>query len=162
MRKLFLAILCCISATVFAQGPQGGFGGMGGGQFDPEAMVKRQADRLKESVGLNDEQYAKVTEFYKKQQEEMMKRFQEGGGQGQGQRMSREDMEKRREAQNAELKKILTEEQWKKYEEMQAQQRQRRGQGGQGQGGPRGFGDGFGGGRPQGAPQGGPQGNPQN
>ena len=153
MRKLFLAILCCLSANVFAQGPQGGFGG---GQIDPEQMITRQADRLKEACGLNDEQYAKVKEFYKKQQEEMMKRFQEGGGQGQGQRMSREDMEKRREAQNAELKKILTEEQWKKYEEMQAQQRQRRGQGGPGQGGPGGPG-GFGGGRPQGAPQGAPQ-----
>ena len=155
MRKLFLAILCCLSASVFAQG-QGG--PQGGGQFDPEQMITRQADRLKETCGLSDEQYAKVKEFYKKQQEEMMKQFQEGGqGQGQGQRMSREDMEKRREAQNAELKKILTEEQYKKYTEAQAQQRQRRGQGGQGgQGGP-------GQGGPQGGPgEGGPQGGPQN
>ncbi|MCQ2095990.1 MAG: hypothetical protein MJY59_04520 [Bacteroidaceae bacterium] len=140
MRKLLLAILCCVATSVFAQG-QGGFGG---GQFDPAQMVKRQADRIKQICELTDEQYEKVKTLYQKQSDEMRKSMEEGQ---QGQRMDREAMQKRREAQEAELKKILTEEQWKKYEEAQKQMRERRGQ--RGQGGPRG---GFQGG-PQGASQ---------
>lgn len=161
MKKILSVIICAFIATsAFAQG----FGGQGGApQFDPAQMATRQADRIKEACGLNDEQYAKIKEFYQKQQEEMMKQFQQGGEGQERPRMSREDMQKRREAQTAEIKKILTEDQFKKYEEMQSQQRQRMGQGGPGmrQGGrPQG---GFpGGGRPQGGFPGGPQGAPQN
>lgn len=139
MRKLFVAVLCCMATSVFAQG-QGGFGGPQGGQFDPAQMVTRQADRLKKTCELTDEQYEKVKALYQKQADEMKKQMEEGQ-QDQGQRMDREAMQKRREAQEAELKKILTEDQWKKYEEEQKTRRQRRGQGGQGgpgQGGPQG------------------------
>lgn len=141
MRNLFVAVLCCLATSVFAQG-QGGFGGPQGGrgQFDPAQMVTRQADRLKKTCELTDEQYEKVKALYQKQADEMKKQMEEAQqGQGQGQRMDREAMQKQREAQEAELKKILTEDQWKKYEEEQKTRRQRRGQGGPGgQGGPQG------------------------
>ena len=144
MKKILAVMLCLLATSAFAQGFGGGQGGQR--QFNPDQMATRQADRIKEACGLNDEQYGKIKEYYKKQQEEMMKQFQQNQGQGQERpRMSREDMEKRREAQTAELKKILTEEQYAKYEEMQKQQRQRFGQGG-----------------PRGNRQGGPQGAPQN
>ena len=115
-------------------------GGQFGGQFDPAQMTKMRVDRMKESLKLNDDQCKKLTDLFTKEQEEMMKMFQSGG---QGQMPDMEAMQKRRDAQNAELKKILTEEQYKAYEEQQKQMMSRMGQGGQGgprggQGGPRG------------------------
>ena len=73
--------------------------------------------------------------------EAMMKAFQSGQ---QPQPMDREAMQKQREEQNKKLKAILTDEQWKKWEE--AMQNMMRGFGGPG-GGPGGPG-GPGGGRP--------------
>ena len=56
-----------------------------------------------------------------------------------------EQMQKQRAAQEAKIKSFLTDDQKKKYDEIQEQRRQQRQQGGQG-----GFGGGFGGGMPQG------------
>ena len=60
MKKLVFALVAMMITTCsFAQAPQGGFGG-GMGQFNPEDMAKRQADQLKTTCELNDEQYKKV------------------------------------------------------------------------------------------------------
>lgn len=130
-----LAVSVMLLIGAFAANAQpGGQGGFG--QMNPEQMVKMRADRLKESLKLTDDQYNKVLALYKKDNEEMMKMMQGGG------MPDMEAFQKRREAQNAELKKILTEAQYKQYEE-QNQQMMR------GMGGPGGPG---GQGRPQGAP----------
>jgi len=156
-----------IATCSFAQAPQGGFGG-GMGQFNPEDMAKRQADQLKTTCELNDEQYKKVKDYYveqsKAQMEQMQKMMQ--GGQGGGQQMDmeamRKQMQERQEAQNKFLKGVLTEDQFKKYETAQAERRRQfQGMGGQGgpqgqrpqgqrpQGGQGGFGGGFPGGQRQ-------------
>ena len=130
-----------ITTCSFAQAPQGMGGGMR--QFNPEDMAKRQADRMKETCGLNDEQYKKVTEYYveqsKAQMEQMQKMMQggQGGGQMDMQAMQKQ-MQERQEAQNKFLKGVLTEDQFKKYEAAQAERRRQfQGMGG-GQGGPQG------------------------
>ena len=168
MKKLVFAFVAMMIATCsFAQAPQGGFGG-GMGQFNPEDMAKRQADQLKTTCELNDEQYKKVKDYYveqsKAQMEQMQKMMQ--GGQGGGQQMDmeamRKHMQERQEAQNKFLKGVLTEDQFKKYETAQAERRRQfQGMGGQGgpqgqrpqgqrpQGGQGGFGGGFPGGQRQ-------------
>lgn len=116
-------------------------GGQFGGQFDPEQMAKMRVDRMKESLKLSDEQATQLVALFKKQSEDMMKAMQ----QNQGGQPDMEAFQKMREQQNAEIKKVLTEEQYKKWEEEQAQMM-------------RGFGGGQGG--PQGGPRGG-QGGPR-
>lgn len=127
MKKiLFSLILALVTLGANAQG-------FGGRQFNPEDMAKRQVDRIKESCGINDEQYKKIYDYYLDQSKKQMAMMDSirnaGGGQGGFPRMNREDMEKRQKAQNEAIKAILTEEQYAKYEEMQKQMRERFGQG---------------------------------
>ncbi len=118
MKKFFMAIaLAFVSICASAQGF---------GQFNPEDMAKRQATMLKDSCGINDEQYKKVLELYTAQSKEMQKQMQEamqnGGGMG---GFDREAMQKRQDEFNKKLKAVLTEEQFKKYTIMQENQRKR-------------------------------------
>lgn len=119
MKKFFMAVaMALVSVCASAQGF---------GQFNPEDMAKRQATTLKDSCGINDEQYKKVLELYTAQSKEMQKQMQEamqnGGGMGAG--FDMEAMQKRQEAFNKKLKEVLTEEQFKKYTIMQENQRKR-------------------------------------
>ena len=130
MKKFILAAFALVfSMSIFAQQPQRGERR----EFKPEEMATFQADRMKKELDLNEEQYKALYNFYLKRGEEMKKeraKFQEG------QQIDREalraEMVKRQEAQNAEFKKILTPEQYKKYEEKQKREQERRRQGGPG------------------------------
>ena len=118
MRKAVITILMMSAmllggAFVSMAQPGGGFGG----QMDPEQFAKRRADEMKQTLNLTDQQYKDVTAYFKEQMAEMQKRFE--GGQGGGQRMDREEMQKMREAQETKLKAILTEDQFKKWSEEQ-------------------------------------------
>lgn len=124
MKKIILSLL--IALTSLAVNAQG----QGPRQWNPEDMAKRQVERIKETCGISDEQYTAIYNLYlaqsKKQKAEMDSIMAAGGmNQGQGPRFDREAMQKRREAMNAEVKKILTAEQYAKYEEMQQQMRNR-------------------------------------
>ena len=117
--KKFLMILMAAGAMLFAgmssanaQGPGGGF------NFDPEEMVKMRVDQMKESLKLNDSQVKKLTDLFKKQNEEMAKMFQ-GGGMPDMDKMQ-ENMKK----QDEEIKKILTADQYKAYSEEQKRLRE--------------------------------------
>ncbi|MCQ2112081.1 MAG: hypothetical protein MJY95_01915 [Bacteroidaceae bacterium] len=154
MKKIIIALVAMVLTTgAFAQAPGGFGGGFGGGQFNPEEMVKRQADRMKETYKLNDEQYAKVLKFFQNQQKAQMERMQKMMEGGQPQQFDMESFRKEREAQQKaqsdSLKAIFTAEQFAEYEkqqkEMQERMRER-----QAQGGGQGFGGGFGGGMPMG------------
>lgn len=132
MRKLVIAAVALIfSAGMFAQQPQR----EQHREFKPEAMATRMADDMKKELSLTDEQYKSVYDLYLKRAEEMKARREKKDNTQQTQQGRREEMRKQQEAMNAELKKILTAEQYTKYEEAikKMQQRQR-----QGQGGPRG------------------------
>lgn len=144
MKKLLLAVTALIlSVNLSAQGPQRN----SHREFDPEQMAVRVANEMKEELNLKDKQYREVYELYLKRGKEMKAEFAkfQGGrrnpqeGQQINREARREEMQKRQEAMNAELKKILTKKQYKKYEEMQKKQQQR---------------------RPQDPPQGRPQGMP--
>lgn len=132
MKRVTLLLTVLLTASI-------GFAQMPGGQmnFKPEDMAKRQVDRLQESLKLEKAQYDSIYVFFLAQAKEQQKQ-REQMGQGGGQQMDREAMmerfQKQRELQEAKLKSILTEEQFKKYQEQQAQQRAGGFGGGQGQG----------------------------
>ena len=125
MKKIgiILCVLLFVSTVSIAQNR--------GGQrnMDPKERAKQTTERLKEALDLNKEQEKKVYEINLKGNEKMMearREMQESGGGFEG---MREKMGKLREEQNKEMKKILTDKQWKKYEKYLEEMRARRGQG---------------------------------
>lgn len=116
--------------------PQMGPGGMGG-NFDPAAFVDRQMEELKESLQLTDEQEKQVREIIVAGFE-TMRDAREGMQDGNGDfEAMREKMQAMREEQNQKIKAVLSEEQFAKYEQIQAERRERMRQNGfGGQGGP--------------------------
>ena len=91
--------------------------------FDPAQMAQMRVDQMKESIKLNSEQAEKLLTIFKKQSEEMSKMF-EGGGMPDMNKMQ-ENMKK----QDEEIKKVLTPEQFKQYEEQQRKMREQFGGG---------------------------------
>ena len=121
MKKIFIvACMLTFALMVSAQGGQGG----GQRQMTPEQRAQR-LEQTKKDLNLNDKQFAE----YKKIDEDYQKKVQAAR---QGGNFDREAMTKLREEQTAAVKKILTADQFKKYQELQAAQRQRGGQGGGG------------------------------
>jgi len=103
-----------------AQGQGGGQGqGRGGMMMSPE----QRTTRLAEQLSLTDEQKTKVQKIYEEQQKDMQ------GMQG----ASREERMAKMQATNDKIKAVLTDEQKKKFDDMQQRMRQR-GPGGPGGG----------------------------
>ena len=107
-------------------GPGGG--GMSGGNFDPAAFVDRQMEELKEGLQLSDDQEKQVREIIVAGFE-TMRNAREEMQDGDREAM-REKMQKMREEQTAKIKAVLSEEQFAKYEQIQAERRERMRQGG--------------------------------
>lgn len=121
-------------------------------QMTPEKMATRTADRLKEALGLNDKQYKKIYNYHLGVYTEQMENGtfggprmdggmrRDGGNRGERPQMTEEQraemqakmkerMEERRaaeqerhEATAKKYKKILTPEQYAKWEEMEAKE----------------------------------------
>ena len=107
-------------ATPPAQGQGGGQGqGRGGMMMSPE----QRTTRLAEQLSLTDEQKTKVQKIYEEQQKDMQ------GMQG----ATREERMAKMQATNDKIKAVLTDDQKKKFDEMQQRMRQR-GPGGPGGG----------------------------
>lgn len=132
MRRIFSATVALIfAASMFAQAPQRGERR----EFKPEEMATRITDGLKKELNLDEKQYKSVYELYLKRGEQMQEqRAKREPGQQVDREAMREEMKKQQETMDANLKKILTAEQYAKYEEMQKRMQQHR----PGQGGPRG------------------------
>ncbi len=117
-----------------------------------EEMAQKMTDRMVSKYGLSDKQKTKLLELNKEYADKMPRPHRGGGPRGGGNfkkndsktegntsatqqaRPSKEEMDKKmeqmkenREAYNTKLKKIMTDEQYKKYTEDQQKQRQPRG-----------------------------------
>ena len=107
MKKILFAVAALFISTMsFAQGFGGGFGGGQGMNMNPEDMAKRQADRLKEQLELNQVQYDSIYNYYvanAKEQAARREQMQNGGGQPAQEDMQAmmEQMQKQRAAQEA-------------------------------------------------------------
>lgn len=91
--------------------------------FDPAQMAQMRVDQMKQSLKLTDEQYSTLLELFKKQNEEMSKIFAGGGMPDMG------EFQKIMTKQDEEIKKVLTEEQAKAYDEQQKKLREQFGGG---------------------------------
>ncbi len=124
MKKLGLLLLSVFvfAAVTMAQdrGPR---------NFDPKEMAKRQTDELTKALDLNKDQAAKVLELNTKVGEKMSSMREEMRDGGGDREAMREKMTKIREEQKVEMKKILTEAQYKKYEKYLEERHAQRGQG---------------------------------
>lgn len=125
MKKIgFLLIAILLGTTLSMAQP-------GGQRMSPEERAKQQTAELKEALGLDKTQEKKVYDLNLETGKKMQKMREEMGGQGFSEEM-REKMRAIREDQNSAMKKILTAQQYTKYEKYLEEQRARRGQRGGG------------------------------
>ena len=94
----------------------------------PEEMAKRQTDQIKEKCGLDKAQEKKVYDLQLESSKKMAKMRDEM--QSGDRDAMRDKMAKMREDQNKEMKKILTADQYVKYEKYLEERRAARQQGG--------------------------------
>ena len=99
--------------------------------FDPEESAKRQTEEFKKVLDLKKDQEKKVYDLNLKTANKMVKirKDMQGGGDRDAMRAKFGEM---RKEQNKEMKEILTDDQYKKYEKHIEERRARRGQGGGG------------------------------
>lgn len=125
-------------------------------RFDQTEMIKKRTEQTAKQYDLDETQTAKLLELNTKYSQTMFRGMGQRGGQGmrQGQRSQRqgqmggqrrqmtdeqraefqkrrEEMQKQMEAYNTELKSIMTEEQYKKYQDDMQKRMQRFGNRGQ-------------------------------
>ena len=96
----------------------------------PEEMAKRQTDQIKEKCGLDKDQEKKVYDLNLTSGKEMAKMRSEMQGGGGPSDAMREKMSKMRDDQNKEMKKILSADQYVKYEKYLEERRAARQGGG--------------------------------
>ncbi len=139
MKRTVFLVMVLVSALVIScnnggnnsrQMPFGNGGGMGPGNFDPQAMVDRMVDDMDENLDLSKKQEEKIRKIMEENFESMAKMREEMQDSGAGFEGMREKMQKVREEQNNKMKEVLSDEQWEKYQVMQEERRARRGQGG--------------------------------
>lgn len=102
-----------------------------GGQrnFDPIEMAKRQTEEIKKACDLDADQETKVHALNLKSANKMDEMRKSAGGDRDAMRAK---MKTIRDDQNKEMKKVLSDGQWKKYEKFMEEQRKQRGQRGGG------------------------------
>ena len=130
MKKLGLVLITFLLTVVFVNAQPG--------NFDPQAMIKRQVDQLTETCSLTKDQVPKVEAIVKKYSDQRTKMFQDmqnGGGGGDFSAM-REKMTKMQDDQAKEIKAILTADQAKKYDAWLKERQERMQQRMNGGGGP--------------------------
>lgn len=123
MKKLGLLLMLVILGTTFSMAQN-----RGGQNMDPEERAKTQTAELKKVLDLNKDQEKKVYDLNLKAGKDMVKMREEMQGSSDRDAM-REKFGKMREEQNKEMKKILSEDQFKKYEKYLEERRAQRGQG---------------------------------
>lgn len=123
LKVLFTSLLIAVAVIAsYAQPPQGGGQGR---RMDPEQMAKFQTDQMVEDLKLNDKQKTEVQAINVKYSKKMGEIFQAGGGQGNWE-ANRKKMDEMNTQKNAELKKVFTADQYKKYEELEKQRQEER------------------------------------
>ena len=124
--------LLAFSPQTAAQEGQRGQGQRGQGQGRGSQNIEQRLERMATALELTEAQKKQLKPILEKQGEKMQAIFQ---NQDMSQEQRREAMTKLRAENEAQYKKILTAEQYKKWQEMAQQRRGQRGQRGQGQGG---------------------------
>ncbi len=120
LKMMFVAAMLFTGTQVFAQNRT----------HDPEQAAKRQTERMTEKLSLTEDQSAKVLNINKKIAEEMQTARTSGELTTDNRRAFRRQQTEKRDA---ELKKVLSEDQWTQWEAMKKEQEYRDGRRGHGQ-----------------------------
>ena len=97
------------------------------GNFDPEKMLQRQVDEMKQALNLTPDQVAKITPILKSAQEKQraqMQKMREGGGDFDREKM-RAERQKMQAETDAKIKPILKGDQVNKLETFRQEQQKR-------------------------------------
>ena len=97
------------------------------GNFDPEKMLQRQVDEMKQTLNLTPDQVAKITPILKSAQEKQraqMQKMRDGGGNFDREKM-RADRQKMMAETDAKIKPILKADQVKKLETFRQDQQKK-------------------------------------
>jgi protein CpxP len=124
MKKLGFLLMMLILGSTFSMAQNRG----GQGNMDPEERAKSQTAQLKELLDLKKDQEKKVYDLNLKAGKEMVALRSSGGDRD----AMREKFGEMRKEANKEMKKVLTADQFKKYEKYLEERRSQRGQGGGG------------------------------
>lgn len=109
LKVLFTSLLMFLGVMFLNAQPQGG-----PGRMDPEQMAKMQTEHMATELGLNDKQKTEIEAINLKYAKKMQEIFKAGPS-GDRETM-RKNMEEINTSRNAEYKKVLTAEQYKKFE----------------------------------------------
>lgn len=124
MKKVIFLLMFVLVGTTLSMAQNRG----GQRQLDPEEMAKKQTQTLKTELALNEDQAEKMEKVLFSSYKEMSELRQEMR-QTENRSGMREQMTSLRAKQEKEIKKILSEEQFKKYKKMMEERRERRGEG---------------------------------
>lgn len=130
--KTFLSVvmtLIVVSSLNLALAQPGG--GRGGPNMDPTEMATRQTERMTTALDLNEEQAASIQEINLTYANIMMEAREKRTGDREEMRATMEGI---RTDKDAEIKTVLTEEQYATFVKLQAEQREKRGERGRGEG----------------------------
>ena len=124
--KLFKTIIfvALVATTTLAMAQQGR-----GGQMDPKERAKRLTEQMTERLSLTEDQTKKVEAINLEAADKMSDAFASSSGDREAMRVVMTGINKEKDKK---LQAVLTEDQWKEYEKMVAEQRQRRSQGNSG------------------------------
>ena len=120
IKMMLVVAMLLVSTQIFAQN----------GNRDPQQMVQRQTERMTERLSLTADQTAKVLEINKNLAEKMQAARNSGELTADNRSAFRK---KQGEERDVELKKVLTEEQWTKWEAMKKEREERGNRAGNGQ-----------------------------
>ena len=119
MKRLGILAMILVLVTSVAMAQRGGQ------NFDPEERAKSQTEQLKKVLDLKKDQEKKVYELNLKAGKEMaeMRKDMQSGGSREG---MREKFTAMRDKNNKEMKKILSDDQYKKYLKFQEEEMEKR------------------------------------
>lgn len=124
MKKLGLLLMIVVLGTTMSIAQN-----RGGQRMTPEERAKQTTAELKKALDLNNDQETKIYDLNLKANKEMTAAREDANGDREA---MREKMGKLRDNTNKEMKKILSDDQYKKYEKYLEERRQQRGQRGGG------------------------------
>ena len=115
----FAALMMIFAVDVMAQPPRGGFGGP---QFSPEQMAQRQTEQITRELGLSPKQAEQVYRIQMERSKRMQEAFRGGRPEpGFGGDAMRQKMMQEQRYVAEQYKRILSPQQYAKWEQMQQQ-----------------------------------------
>lgn len=120
----FVAVMMIFAVDAMAQPPQRGFGGP---QFSPEQRAQQESERMTRELGLSPKQTEQIYHLQMERSKRMQESFRHRPDQGFDREAMQQKMMQERRAMAEQYKRILTPEQFAKWEQMEQRRPEMRG-----------------------------------